>query len=59
MDKKLKVVKLSGRFVRQDDKRAIDRVNQATLSGQMSVKVARATAEKIDAIRRTMGLEVA
>lgn len=59
METKFKVVKLSGRFVRQEDKRAIERVNQATPSAAPFVKVERARAEKIDAIRRTIGLNVA
>jgi hypothetical protein len=59
MENKLKVVRLSGRYVRQDDKKAIERVNQATPSGDRLVKVAPARAAKIYALRKTMGLETA
>lgn len=59
MENKLKVVRLSGRYVRQDDKKAIERVNQATPAGDQLVKVAPARAAKINALRKTMGLETA
>lgn len=48
--------KSSARFMREADKRAIDRVNQAVPEAGMATKVDRALAARITAIRRNIGI---
>jgi hypothetical protein len=59
MENKLKVVRLSGRFVRKDDRKAIERVNEAAPPRESSLRVSPEKAAKINALRKTMGLESA
>ena len=57
MENALKILRMPGRYVRQDEQKAIDRVNQAAPTNVQLMKVSSARAAKIDAIRKTIGLK--